>query len=345
MRIKIPSCLAAMLAVTTLSTGPALACDDRCPPPIEGVELLAGIDATDRDLVRFEADYGRDLGADDLRRRADQLAEVAGWRPAGQEIGRLDDDRLALRDPRDPSASLELDRRSGSFLFNAGLAGYREEADTADLPQQTEARELVFRHLAKLELTPKDEELGNVHEGGLNMGVVLPDGSTKIYRKLVTLRIDRRLAGLPVVGESRIVAHLGEAGRLAGLVHQWPDAGRPRPLAPDELRGAPELQSEAAARLAEGSAGARRIVVTRADLVMYDDGRGIVEPAYHVEAELYYEVPNAAGDEQGTTRYDVPYDFFIPVTRRPRAFYPFMEVAAVPPTDGRRIRTKGAEDD
>jgi hypothetical protein len=180
----------------------------------------------------------------------------------------------------------------------------------------------VFRQLARIKLVPNRDELGSMHEGGLNMAVAQPDGSTKIYRKLVSLRIGRRLAGLPVMGESRIVAHLGEDGRLAGLVYQWPDVGRPQPLAPEELRSAAELQADAEATLTDGAVGAERIVVVRAELVMYDDDRGVFEPTYHVEARLHYSRPAAAGGDQKDARYDVPFDFFVPVAKRPLAFLP-----------------------
>jgi hypothetical protein len=324
---------------------PAIAGCAHCPPSLEGIELLAGMDAADRGLVRYEANYQRRLGADALQRRAEQLADLTGWRPVEREVGRLGDDRLTLRDPKDPSASLELDSRSGNFLWKAGLARYRKEEETARLPKAGEAQDILFRQLAKIELMPPREELGQIHEGGLNMAVAQPDGGSKVYRKLVTLRVGRRLSGLPVMGESRIVAHLGEEGRLAGLVYQWPDVGRPQPLAGDELRSAAELQADAEATLAAGSVGAERAVFARIQLVMFDDDRGVFEPAYHVEARLYYSAPTATGAGQKDGRYDVPFDFFVPVAKRPRAFFPSMEVAPVAPTDGRRVMRSARDDE
>jgi hypothetical protein len=329
----------------SLLAKPAIAGCMRCTPPLEGVELLATMETAGRELVRYEANYRRKLGAEALQRRADQLADLTGRRMEGWEAGPRGEDRLTLRDPKDPSASLELDSRSGNFFWNAGLARYRKEEETTGLPKDGEARDLVFRQLAKIKLVPNRDEIGSMHEGGLNMAVAQPDGSTKIYRKLVSLRIGRRLAGLPVMGESRIVAHLGEDGRLAGLVYQWPDVGRPQPLAPEELRSAAELQADAEATLTDGAVGAERIVVVRAELVMYDDDRGVFEPTYHVEARLHYSRPTAAGGDQKDARYDVPFDFFVPVAKRPLAFLPSMEVAPVAPTDGRRAKPVVREDE
>jgi hypothetical protein len=328
-----------------LPARPALAGCASCPPSLEKIELLAGMDTVDLELVRYEADYDRRLRTEALQRRAEQLAKLTGWRAEGWEVERLGDDRLALRDPKDPSASLELDSRSGSFLWSTGLARYRRAEETASLPKAGEARDLVFRQLGGIGLLPGRDELGSVHEGGLNMAVAQPSGGSKIYRKLVTLRIRRQLAGLPVMGESRIVAHLGEEGRLVGLIYQWPDVGRPLPLAGDERREAAEMQADAEATLKAGAGGAERIIVTRAELVMYDDDRGVFEPAYHVEARLFYRGPTAAGDAQKGGGYDVPFDFFVPVAKRPRAFFPSMEVPPMAPSDQRKAQPDSRDDE
>ena len=100
-------------------------------------------------------------------------------------------------------------------------------------------------------------------------------------------------------------------------------------------------------RLREAGKEAKRIVVQKADLVLYDDGKGWIEPAYFVEARLYYEVPDIAANGSGETvqKYDVPYDYYVPVLRKPQAFYPYMEKAKIEPIDARRLRLEAKDDE
>ena len=60
------------------------------------------------------------------------------------------------------------------------------------------------------------------------------------------------------------------------------------------------------------------IVVEKADLVLFDDGRGVVEPAIYVVAAAQYEGPERAG---GSVR--IPVDFYIPVLLESEGYYPF----------------------
>ena len=61
------------------------------------------------------------------------------------------------------------------------------------------------------------------------------------------------------------------------------------------------------------------------DLVLYDHGNGVIEPAIHVVGDMHYEVKVVSGPTVGEIRrLDVPYDTFIPVLKSYKGHYPFM---------------------
>jgi len=333
-----------LCCAVNFTAGQVDAQDERDAPKIERLEVLESVGLKGKELVQGRANYGQNLAPAEVVERGRELSEKLGkefdWeRP--QRMGRY---RMGVRDRKDPSATLEIDRRSGNFLFNRGLAKYRAEEETPGLVKFEQGRERALEHLEKLDLVPDKEQLVDRKVGGLSMAVRLDNGETKIYRKLVTVRFGRRLGGFPVMGDSRIVVHLGTEGELAGMIYQWPEVAV-KAVDPEALRDDRTLKNGIESRLKAGSRGAARAVVQKADLVMYDDGRGIVEPAYHVEARLFYEVPAGEGAEEERTQYDIPFDFYVPVLKRPRGFYPYMEKAPVQPTDARGTRVRPTEDE
>jgi hypothetical protein len=235
-----------------------------------------------------------------------------------------EESRIFFRSERDASAKLVIDPRTGNLLFNRGMAGYKEEKDTPDLPQLGEAQKAALGHLKSLAMIPPEEELVLIHVGGLNMGVHRDDGATSLYRKLVTVRYGRKLGGLPVIGRSRIVIQVAERGELVGLVRRWSEV-QGQKISREQLRSAAEIKASLEKRLRAESGQATGILVRRTDLVMYDHGNGVIEPAIHVIASLLFEVKVVNGRIVGETRrLDVPYDSLEPVLKAYRSRYPFM---------------------
>ena len=65
------------------------------------------------------------------------------------------------------------------------------------------------------------------------------------------------------------------------------------------------------------------------DLVLFDDGRGVIEPAIRVVAARTYQVRMATGKDTGKVReYTVPYDAIVPILVAPKAVYPHVRGAA-----------------
>jgi hypothetical protein len=252
---------------------------------------------------------------------ADRLATRIGSY-AGIALRRIEsperNDRIALFRGDDPSAVLTVDLTRGDFVFNAGLAAYQTEADTAGLPGKEEAVQLAQSHLERLGFAIPASEAFVANVGGLNMAVRRDDGTTGDFKKLVTVRFDRRLAGLPVIGDSRAVVQIGQRGALAGLVWDWLSV-RGSEARRTEIVAEPRLRTTIEQRLTAESEGAVRIAIERADLILYDDGRTI-EPAVRVVAQRTFRVTLADG--KGEREYTVPWDTIAPLLAQPRAVYP-----------------------
>jgi hypothetical protein len=268
--------------------------------------------------VKAQPAWSAEEAAGLARRLAEYAKAELETQPQRLESAR---DRVFFKGAKDPSAVLALDLGRRRISFNQGLLAYRDEKETAGLPGEGEVLDVVRRHLAALDLTPPHAELAKPVVGGLNMAVRREDGSTAIYRKLVKVRYDRTLDGLPVEGGSRVVAQLGEGGALVSLAWEWP-AVEGRAVRAEELRPEARLRRELEARLRRDLAGARDILVERTDLVLYQRG-AVMEPAVRVVAKATFVTRMAGGKAGETRRYEQPYDTIVPVLLQPRALYPF----------------------
>jgi hypothetical protein len=239
------------------------------------------------------------------------------------------DDSLIFHSRSDPSAIFHFEPRTGGLLFNKGLAGYTSENNTHGLPASNlEAVSVAIKHLKNLAFLPAKEERVVAHVGGMDMGVHRRDGSTDTYKKIVTVRFERQLDGLPVQGASRVVINLGKGGELTGLIFNWNQV-EGRALSSDELHGELEIRAALESYLLANAGNAEKIVVKKSELVLYDDG-SVIEPAIYVVAQLSYNSGTIAGQTQG---YENPYDFYIPVLKDFKASYPFMADTEVPSMD------------
>ncbi|MCK4783809.1 MAG: hypothetical protein KAV87_08680, partial [Desulfobacteraceae bacterium] len=309
-----PLLVAALLSLLVISCA-----KERKEP--EGVRIkydksVRAITLKGKVLQSFDVNFAKDLDKESVMKMAKQLTDASGKSLSLRFLADIEEGVAVLRNERDPSASFEMDKRSGSFLYNGGLADYKKDASTPNLIAREKAESMALQHLEKLGLLLDKEELKHAHTGGLGMAVLKEDGSTEKYDKLVTVRYDRILSGLPVMGASRIVVHMGENGKLAGLIFNWGEVTEGKKIESDLLLADEEIKRALEGRLMAAARDAKRIIVEKADLVLYDDGKGKMEPAYHVEARLFYEAPGEKG--QGEIReYDVPYDYYVSVLKKP----------------------------
>lgn len=307
--------------------------------PVESVKIeydstVKPITLEGKTLRSYQVNFKQDISQEAAQKRVQSLIDMTGKSINFDKSVDMSRAIITLRYEKDPSASFELDTRSGNFRYNSGLADYKKDNSTPNLITGEKAGAIALQHLDTLTLLPNKNELQLAHIGGLNMASLKQDKTTEIYQKLVTVRYGRRLAELPVMGDSRIVIHMGSKGQLVGLVYHWAKVIKEHQLGLDQLRSDREIKETLTVRLRKGAQGAKRIIVKKADLVLYDDGRGHIEPAYHIQARLYYQSPKPlSGKQKGIDKYDIPFDYYVPVLKNPMAHYPYMDVAKIQPSD------------
>jgi len=294
---------------------------------VENIELLQTIGRYEGALRAYRV--GRTPS--DLDSRMRDLAERMGGSAEmpfnTDDVARLDQTRMSMRNSEDPSAVFEYDRRTGNFLFNAGLMKMRDDSSTPDLPRQSELAELAQRHLQEFGLDVNTREMNVAHLGGLNMAIPDGNGGSTVFEKLKSVRFERVMDGLPVEGDTRLIVQLGEGGSLAGMVYQWPNFGRGQEISQRLMADPQDMQQQALETVQAMAADTERAWLTAVDLVLYDDGRGFMEPAYHVVLNRMIDL----GEGEPAM---IPYDFYLPVLSEPRAFFPFMEQAERAPENG-----------
>lgn len=294
-------------------------------------------------LQSFSVNYAKGLTKESVLKMARQLTGVSGKSLNFAKMMDMKNGLIALRNEEDPSASFEMDTRSGSFLYNAGLAEYKKNGSTPNLITGEKAQSIALQHLERFKLLPNKEELKLVNIGGLNMAILKEDSTTEVYKKLVTVRYNRKLSDVPVMGESRIMVHMGTNGKLASIIYYWGEILEKRNIESDAVLADQDLKKELERRLRAAAIDARRIIVQQVDFVLYEDGKGQIEPAFYVQAKLFYETSDDKSGE--VMKYDVPYDYYIPVLKKPLAFYPYMETTKIKPTDSRKLKIAPKDDE
>ena len=320
-------------AVCMVASSVALAAE------VEGLEQLEQLGEYKDSLVTYYAAKPSREHMALVSKTAGRLSALNDIRLNQESEFKLGSTRVGYSSDEDPSASFEVDSLTGSFLFNGGLKQYREEKSTPDLPTEGDAVELSQMWLQEIGLSPSSEELQIAHVGGLNLAATDGKTGSEIFEKLKTVRFSRVLGGLPVHGDARIIMQLGESGKLAAMIYQWPEIGERQKLSSRQLVPAEKLQDRARGEIESMSKKALEAKLTEVELVLYDDGLGVMEPAYHMVVERYFDY----GDREPVM---IPYDFYLPTTLEPQAFYPHMEVAELAPQDGKdESETKNDRDE
>ena len=293
---------------------------------MEGLELLDKIGSYTGPVMSYQAVRPTPAHIQDVVKLSGRLGAGAGVK-FGAEALKGDEVHKLWNSASDHSALFQVDTRTGNFIFEGGMNRYRKDASTKGLPTEQAAAEAARGKLAELGLKPEGGEVKLAHVGGLDMGVTDGKGNTKIYEKLRTVRFSRVLGGLPVEGDSRIVVQLGEGGAVSGLFYQWPTVNETK-LGRDALADGQSMKSRALETIRAGSAKAVRSKLVTADLVLYDDGAGVIEPAYHFVVQQYFAFPPGALTMN-------PFDFYLPALRNSNVNLPKINAAAKAPVEDR----------
>jgi hypothetical protein len=200
------------------------------------------------------------------------------------------------------SESLMIDQVSGDILFHKGMDIYGP-GDTPNLPSKSNAPALAKKHLKALGLLKQGMVLHEVNEfkqsvyNGHNNEVTTTT-------KMVMVTFKRKLGNYTVFGASRIIVMLGADGQLDGVLVRWTDV---------EKVNAKGIKKNVRGYLIDKIKTKQKdsysILVKKSQLVLFDDGKGVIEPALFVEGDV---------TEGGNT---FACDWMIPVLESPKAKY------------------------
>ena len=229
-----------------------------------------------------------------------------------------DGDRLFFVNKLDPSASAVVNIKSGDITANAGSKNYMGYAATPGLLKEREAVQIAQRYLQQLQYADvNDAALLQGHIGGVNMSAHDSIHQNGVYEKFTTVRFDRRLDSVPLLGHSRMVVQLAEEGRLHGIIRQWPSyngsaVSREAEVVPDDVK------NSIAKHLTNENKNAKHIIVNEVNLVYYES-RGKIEPALHIICKV-----QLAKSKSDTTLLTFPYDIVEPILKNPKMVYTYM---------------------
>ena len=228
---------------------------------------------------------------------------------------------IGFRNADDPSGVFEMNRVTGRIIYNAGLKEYGGDVSTEGLPDNEEAVMLAKQYFRQLKLEIDEKELSEPIVSGLEMSVKPEQGDPKIYKKMVTIRYNRVLDGLPVEGATRMVMSFGKKAELTSMIADW---GRweSKDLGQEEIIKPDEIIKQIEKRILEESAGAKEILVDQRYVTLYDDGQGTMEPAVYTRAMLKYMKKGQEGKEQ---EFSVPMDFYQPLMTGSAAVFPHVK--------------------
>lgn len=206
------------------------------------------------------------------------------------------------------------------FVYSQDLTRHLQPVDalgTASekrLPNTIPAMEMARGYLSQLELLPGDASEVEAKKVHVVKSATVSGNSSLVQAAdgLVVVFFGRRLSGLPVVGASRMVVRLGEDGELVSIIRNWPDLV---PVAVDvEAAVLDKSQWKAAAvRTVKGREAADvhpHASIESVAIVMYDDGKGHVEPALRANGKRFDTKGNALGRT-----------WMVPIMREPKGRY------------------------
>jgi len=207
-------------------------CKSCTPKPVENppaksiVTYEAGATIPDYQkmtLQNYEVAAGAKTDEATAQKNVSQLLQYAGASSEFDLANAIKENGILFyKNPKDPSAILNVNLANGDISLNRGTMAYAGLNSTPDLMKNEEALKMAKQHLAKLDLGKGDENFMTVgHVGGVNMTMHDDKQGDKIYEKFTTVRFDRELDGIPVLGHTRLLVQMGSKGSIQSLVKQW----------------------------------------------------------------------------------------------------------------------------
>jgi hypothetical protein len=214
-----------------------------------------------------------------------------------------------------------MNKVTGRIIFNSGLKEYSGDVATEGLPSDKEAIELTKRSLAALKLDLNEKELSKPIVGGLEMSVKKDQEKPQIFKKMVTVRYNRVLDGIPVEGATRLIFTYGKKAELTSMIADW-GKFEARDVKQEQIIKADDIHHQIEETILTEAKDAKKIRVVQRDVVLYDDGEGTIEPAVYIKAVLQYTRKSPEGKEE---TYEIPYDFYRPLVKGSKAIFPHVK--------------------
>lgn len=290
-------------------------------PNIQNENLIEQVVLKKKTLTTYRTNNSLNLDKASVQKRMVQLEDYLNVNMNNREVKNRGNKLVVKND--NGNSFIEIDSRSGNFLYKGDMTKYNSEETTANLLGKKETVKMFYTHLNNLDLMPKKEELGTIEHTGLSMSVRKENGKSFDYKKTTAVMINRKLDGLPVQGSSRIFINMGSNGEISNMVYKWPAIEKSTTIASKNVINADVLKKSIVTQLEKRAAKASKITLEKINLVMYDNGKGLIEPAYYVEAKLFFK--------DGKSSYNTPYDFYIPAINNPQIVYPLMSKPPVQP--------------
>ncbi|UCH97230.1 MAG: hypothetical protein JSV88_10370 [Candidatus Aminicenantes bacterium] len=231
------------------------------------------------------------------------------------------DEILLYRNTDEKTGICYIELATGKVFFNKGMEDYLIAGETPGLPDDAAAPQIAKNHLQALNLYPSTGVVLH-HVGGLGMAIHEEDGTNSNYKKLVFVYENRELDDLTVVGSSRVVTGLGTDNELVSLGRCWVDVS-PVNAAPTEILPGTATRERITTQLLEAYPNAEYIEVQNQQLVYYDDGKGIIEPALLISGIV---IPQGETDSQSI-------DWIVSIMVTPHAIYPYDNITPPQPAD------------
>ncbi len=207
--------------------------------------------------------------------QADKIVQdICGYtrEPLILDDEKIDNNSLFYR-TIDNNTTCKIDRLTGDIFFRKHT---KVEGSAYNLPSKANAAAIARQHLMALGLYKKEMGLNKPHVSTLKETVI--NGQT--FEKMRVVTFTRTLDGMPVLGASRAAVMIGAHGDLEGLVVRWMDV---KPEKIGQVPGKSQLKKLIKQKLA---AKKLDVVVKKANLIIFDNGKGMMKPTLHIEGEL-----------------------------------------------------------
>lgn len=165
-----------------------------------------------------------------------------------------------------------IDKTTGDVVYRKHV---NFEGSAPNLPGKDEAILLAQNQLASLGLFKEEMIEKTPHISTLK--TTAATGET--FEKMKVVTFTRSLGGIPVLGASRAAVMFGANGDLEGLVVRWMEVQGEKISGKLPTNVKNYIKKEMAAKNLD-------VIIKKANLVMFDDGKGSMKPMFHVEGEL-----------------------------------------------------------